>query len=285
MRTGDNRVRRVMELYVRELRPLFPESEVKAILRSVFSEKLGWDAMELELRREEALSESELLQVYLPLKRIRSGEPLQYILGSTVFHGLKLEVAPGVLIPRPETEEMVDRIIRSGVKPKKIVDIGTGSGCIPLALKNAFPAAETIGIDVSDQALAIARRNGDRLGLEVQWIKDDVLDPAFSLPAEVDLLVSNPPYVPRSESSTLMPQVRDHEPQGALFVDDDDPLLFYRAIADHVLRSVRSGGAIWFEGHYIHARAVTEMLKEKELREVRLHKDISGQDRFIEARR
>src|SRR5690606_5019796 len=144
MRTGDNRVATVIEFYQRELTDRFPEGEVKAIVRAVFNVRLGWDAMDLELRKQEALSESELLEVYLPLKRIRSGEPLQYILGRTNFHGLEIEVRPGVLIPRPETEELIELIVRSGYRPKKIVDIGTGSGCIALALKKEFPSAETI---------------------------------------------------------------------------------------------------------------------------------------------
>ena len=284
MRTGDNRVATVIDLYHRELADRFPEGEVKAIVRVVFNDRLGWDAMDLELRKQEALSESELLEVYLPLKRIRSGEPLQYILGRTIFHGLEIEVGPGVLIPRPETEELIELIVRSGIQPKKIVDIGTGSGCIALALKKEFPSAETIGIDVSREALAIAERNGDRSELEVEWIQADVLDRNFELPKGTDLLVSNPPYVPRSEQRSLSIEVRDHEPHLALFVEDADPLKFYRAIADHARRSLNSGAHLWFEGHYLHSAEVAEMLKTNSFREVQLYKDLSGQDRFIFAK-
>ncbi|MDQ3099996.1 MAG: peptide chain release factor N(5)-glutamine methyltransferase, partial [Bacteroidota bacterium] len=236
MRTGDNRVATILDLYHRELSDRFPAGEVKAIMRAVFSDRLGWDPMDLELCKQEALSESELLDVYLPLKRIRSGEPLQYILGRTNFHGLELVVAPGVLIPRPETEELIELIIRSEIAPKKIVDIGTGSGCIALALKKEFPNASVIGIDVSIEALAIARRNGERLSIDVEWLQADILDHAFELPADLDLIVSNPPYVPRSEERSLSIEVRDHEPHLALFVEDIDPLKFYRTIADHSLR-------------------------------------------------
>ncbi len=285
MRTGDNRVATVLELYDRELTGQFPEGEVKAIVRTIFSDRLGWNAMDIELRRKEALSESELLQVYLPLKRIRSGEPLQYILGSTVFHGLRIQVAPGVLIPRPETEELVERIIRSGIKPAKITDIGTGSGCIALALKNAFPSAAVTGIDVSPQALQIAQKNGSALGLDVHWLRADVLAPAFAIPEGTDLLVSNPPYVPRAEEASLMTQVRDHEPQLALFVEDANPLQFYTTIAHHAWERMQPDGMLWFEGHHIHSLSVARMLEEIGFRDVRLHKDISGQDRFIEAKR
>jgi release factor glutamine methyltransferase len=282
MRTADNKVATLLALYEQELSPVFGPGEVKAILRTVFAERLGWDAMDLELRKHAVLSESELLQVYLPLKRIRSGEPLQYILGSVIFHGLRLHVAPGVLIPRPETEELVERIIGSGLKPQRIVDIGTGSGCIALALKKAFPSAVVTGVDVSPMALAIARGNGRRLGLEVEWLQADVLDPSFTLPPRTDLVVSNPPYVPRVEEASLAVQVREHEPHLALFVEDEDPLRFYRAIADAALRGMRSGGQVWFEGHHVHAADVAEMLKAEGFQEVRLHKDVSGNDRLIE---
>lgn len=285
MRTGDNRVATVIDLYHRELSDRFAAGEVRAIIRMIFSERLGWDPMDMELRKQDALSESELLEVYLPLKRIRTGEPLQYILGSTIFHGMRIEVAPGVLIPRPETEELIELIVRSGIVPKKIVDIGTGSGCIALALKKEFPQAEVIGIDVSPDALAIALRNSVRLDLEVEWMKADVLDRNFQLPPGVDLLVSNPPYVPRSEETSLSVEVRDHEPHLALFVEDDDPLRFYKVIGEHALIGLEPDGELWFEGHYIHSKAATEMLMRKGFRSVALHTDLSGLNRFIHAQR
>ena len=283
MRTGDNRVTTVLSLYERELAGEFSTGEVKAIVRTVFSDQLGWDPIDIELRKEEPLSESELLQVYLPLKRIRSGEPLQYILGKAHFYGLELEVGAGVLIPRPETEEMIELIVKSGIDPRRIVDIGTGSGCIALALKKEFPKTEVFGIDVSEAALTIARRNSDRLSIDVEWMRTDVLDPGISLPGNADLIVSNPPYVPRSEQDSLARQVCDHEPHVALFVEDDDPLRFYRAIADRVMPALSADGMIWFEGHYVHSRKVAELLKEKGFQNVRLLRDMAGQDRFISA--
>lgn len=285
MRTGDNRVASVMELYHQELAPLHAPGELKAILRTVFQERLGWDALDLETRREHALSESELLQVYLPLKRLRNGEPLQYVLGSSQFHGMRLEVAPGVLIPRPETEELIELILASRPDPRTIIDIGTGSGCIALALKKEFPQSRVIGIDISTEALRIASRNGDRLNLKVEWQKADVLQESLSLSAHADLIVSNPPYVPQTESPSLTAQVRDHEPHVALFVPDDDPLLFYRRITELALRSLDTGGMLWFEGHFEHSSAVADLLRTSGFIDVQLHKDLSGNHRFIEGRR
>jgi len=244
VRTADNSVASVLEQYREQLSGLYGPGEIRAIVRSVFEDRLGWDAATVELARTAALSESELLKVYMPLKRIRTGEPLQYVLGHVAFHGIVLNVAPGVLIPRPETEELVDLIIRSGVSPTVVADLGTGSGCIALALKKHFPDASLHGMDVSQEALRIARTNSVRLELDVQWSLADLAAPDFALPQGVDLVVSNPPYIPRSERASLQDQVVVHEPHLALFVEDDDPLFFYRVIATHAVEQLPSHGPL-----------------------------------------
>lgn len=162
-----------------------------------FQEKFGWDVA-VEWRKKEALNESELLKVYTPLTRLRTGEPLQYVLGHVRFMGLTLNVAPGVLIPRPETEELVDMIGRQGREFLRVVDVGTGSGCIALALKQRFPSAEVTGMDISEDALRIARSNGVSNNMDVRWVHCDVLQAGTRFPDACDLIVSNPPYVPRS---------------------------------------------------------------------------------------
>lgn len=272
-------------MYEKALSGLYDAGERRAIVRTVFHDRLGWDTLRLETGRDAALSESELLQVYEPLKPLSAGQPLQYVLGGCWFHGMRVEVGPGVLIPRPETEELVEMIIRSGQYPGMIVDIGTGSGCIALALKQAFPDAQVKGIDVAAEALGIASRNADRLGLEVQWIKQDVLADGFVLPEGTDLVVSNPPYVPLAERDTLSPVVRDHEPHGALFVPDHDPLLFYRRIGNLAHQALRPGGMLWFEGHYRTAAGVGAMLADLGFATVDVINDLGGTYRFIRATR
>lgn len=283
MRTADNRVDTMLALYGSTLAGHYAEAEVRAIARAVFQHRLGWDAARLELVRGERLSESELLQVYQPLQRLRAGEPLQYVLGSVMFHGLDLEVGPGVLIPRPETEELVERIITSGSPPTVVADLGTGSGCIALALKRAFPLAEVHAIDISPDALAIAQRNAGRHGLEVHWHLADMLEPRFKLPEGTDLMVSNPPYVPRAEESTLTEQVRAHEPHVALFVENDDPLRYFHAIGRTAHDVLPRGGHLWFEGHYRHADAVGGFMRGLGFAQVDTIKDLSGNPRFIHA--
>lgn len=285
LRIATNSVDAVLEQYQRDLSPLYANGEVRAIACTVFFHRLGWDATDLMVKRETSLSESELLQVYLPLKRLRKGEPLQYVLGSVEFHGVQIHVNPSVLIPRTETEELVDLIIRLRTEPpKRILDIGTGSGCIALALKKAFPEAIVHGIDVSPEALAIAEGNSQANKLLVEWRRTDVLDPDAEL-EPYDLIVSNPPYVPRSEEASLADNVREHEPHLALFVEDVDPLLFFRAIARRALNVLPSGGELWFEGHHIHTPEVGRMLEGIGYAQVSMHKDLSGMPRFIHARR
>ncbi len=283
VRTRDNRVVSVLEQYTSQLADQYSEGEVKAIARAVFSDRLGWDRSQMEMRKFESLSESELLKVYLPLKRLRAGEPMQYVLGEVDFHGLRLQVAPGVLIPRPETEEMVDHIVGSGIAPSRVLDIGTGSGCIALALKRAFPGARVRGTDVSPIALEIAKRNAALNALDVEWIQHDIT--TEELTGVFDLVVSNPPYVPRAEESSLAAQVRDHEPHLALFVDDEDPLLFYRTIGEKAIRVLAGGADLWFEGHWAYSRDVGRLLTEIGFASVRVMDDLSGNPRFIHARR
>lgn len=282
MLAADNRVRTVIDLFGSGLATRYDEGEVKAIVRTVFQQRLGWDVAQLQLRGTDLLSESELLQVCVPLKRLMAGVPLQYALGSVVFHGLDLRVAPSVLIPRPETEELVQRIVDAGGDPHRLVDVGTGSGCIALALKKAFPNAEVFGIDVSEEALEQARANGARTGLDVNWSLADVLDDDMDLPGDLDIVVSNPPYVPRSEIDSLSEHVRGHEPHLALFVEDDDPLIFYRVIATKALKALAPDGRLYFEGHHRTARSVGRMLEEMGYDAVQVLKDMDGQDRFIE---
>ena len=284
MRVATNSVNAVLEQYQRDLGHLYPATEVRAIAAAIFHHGLGWDRIRLLMEREASLSESELLRVYMPLKRLRTGEPLQYVIGETEFCGLVISVDSSVLIPRPETEELIDLIRRSGIRPSRILDIGTGSGCIALALKKFFPEAHVTGIDLSEQALLRAMDNGRRNGLEVTWLQGDVLKVDLDLPT-ADLIVSNPPYVPRSEGSTLGLHVRAHEPHLALFVEDADPLRFYRAIAGKALKTLPTDGALWFEGHHIHSPEVAVLLEQLGYCDVRYIKDLSGSPRFVRATR
>lgn len=285
MRVADNHVSSLLDLYRQELAPLHGEREALAMASLVFQERLGWRNWEVQQRKNEQLSESELLKVYMPLKRLRSGEPLQYVLGTVRFHGLDLICDRRALIPRPETEELVEAIIKAqGSTPRRAIDIGTGSGCIALALKSAYPGAEVVGLDASEEALALARKNSERTALEMQWRHADILDgslwPALG---SFDIIVSNPPYVPNDDARSMATNVLQHEPHAALFVPDTDPLLFYRAIAEFGMRALEDHGQLWFEVHHQWGKEVPSLLETLGYRSATAIADMSGNTRFVHA--
>ncbi|MFN3597415.1 MAG: peptide chain release factor N(5)-glutamine methyltransferase [Rubricoccaceae bacterium] len=211
-------------------------------------------------------------------------EPVQYVLGHADFFGLRLYVSPAVLIPRPETEELVEDVLRrlAFTDHPWVLDVGTGSGAIALAVKHQRPDAEVFACDVSEAALAVARDNAERLGLDVTFCHADALTPAFAdgVPATFHAVVSNPPYVPAAEAPTLEPEVRDFEPSAALFVPDADPLVFYRALAGHAPRLLRPGGHLVCETHADYGSAVRDLFAEAGLCKATIRRDLAGRERI-----
>ena len=257
----------------------------------------------------ETLDESRLNE---QLRRLQAGEPVQYVLGRTFFCGHEFRVRPGVLIPRPETEELVgvacDRVARYGERSGRsdgegsgravrILDIGTGSGCIAISLALAIPDAQVEAWDISDEALAIARENAHRLGAKVTFKKNDILkgNGAPSLwrglgeavgeasGEAVSLIISNPPYICEKERKDMEQRVLDHEPSLALFVPDDDPLLFYRAIAEYATRALTPKGLLLFEINPLYKDAMEEMLLSLHFHDIVFHEDQFGKIRFCES--
>ena len=221
--------------------------------------------------------------------RRADGEPIQYVLGTADFFGLRLAVTPDVLIPRPETETVVEHALAcvAGVRAPWVLDVGTGSGAVALAVAAGRPDAEVFAADVSAAALAVAGGNAERLGLAVTFVEADALRPAFAdrVPPTFDLVVSNPPYVPHAERAGLQREVRDHEPGAALFVPDADPLVFYRALAGHAGRLLRPGGWLVAETHADYGRAVRDVWAEAGLDSAEVRPDLAGRDRVAVARR
>ncbi len=220
------------------------------------------------------------------LQRLLAHEPVQYVLNESWFCGLKLYVDNNVLIPRPETEELVEWIIANCKFPLdqlSILDVGSGSGCIPIALKRRLRKADVYGCDISKEALKVATHNAHTLGTEVKFVELDFLDPSSreSLPS-FDIIVSNPPYIPKSERSSMRPNVITFEPETALFVPDDDPLLFYRAIASFGIHKLNAGGTIYMEIYEDLGSAVTDLFSQSGYK-VTLKKDMQGKDRMVKA--
>lgn len=222
------------------------------------------------------------------LRRRMAREPLQYVLGHTEFFGLRVRVSPDVLIPRPETEEVVEvalQLLRGTVRPS-VLDVGTGSGCIALAIKNVRPDAVVYACDVSEAALRMARRNAAALELEIEFTQVDVLRDAIpaDVPRSIDLLISNPPYVTEEEADELSDEVRRFEPHVALFAGND-PIVFYRRLAAHGRTLVREGGWVVLETHADYGRKVSTLFETAGYREVECLKDLAGRDRIVRARR
>lgn len=220
------------------------------------------------------------------VERLAAGCPVQYVVGRAQFFGRKFAVREGVLIPRPETEELVAWNLRAEQNADTILDVGTGSSCIAATLATELPRAKVSAADISPTALAVAAENCRTLGAEVDLRRADALsDLAEVFPGPFDVIVSNPPYVPQRDRATMHPNVRDYEPSEALFVPDDDPLLFYRAIARAGRKLLRTGGRLYFEIYHLHADALCTLLAEESYTDIELRNDLFGKPRMLCSRK
>ena len=268
-----------------QLSLLYSKQEIESISKLIFEKVLGLSRLQVHLNQLTTIPEANLAQIKEILRRLIQFEPIQYILGETEFYGLPFKVNSSVLIPRPETEELVDWIITDYRQlTPDILDIGTGSGCIPITLVKNLPGASAEGWDISTDALIVAKENANINKVNIGFYYADVLSQTFpSHPHKYDIIVSNPPYVTDSEQSLMLNNVTDYEPHIALFVPDKDPLLFYRSIADIALIQLKQGGNLYFEINEKLGRETADLLVSKGFRNVILKKDINGKERMIKA--
>jgi len=278
-------------LFHTQLASLYDQREVEAIFFTYINGKYGVERYRFSLdARQEAKSESEKGEWMGDLERLARGMPVQYVIGKADFFGMVLDVNPAVLIPRPETEELVDHIINSKfniINSKfNILDIGTGSGAIAIALAKNIPNANLWATDISEAALETAKKNAARNNIEVKFLHHNILkDEGELLPKELDIIVSNPPYIPQCERKYLHKNVVNYEPNVALFVPDENPLVFYKAIANIAIKNLRKGGSLFFETHEKFHLELTEILAELGFKEIKLWNDISGRPRFTVGQR
>lgn len=216
---------------------------------------------------------------------LSEARPIQYIIGTTEFCGLQFAVGEGVLVPRPETEELVRWVAEECPTARRILDIGTGSGAIAVSLAKLLPQAEVAAMDISEVALDYASRNAAANGVKVRVVQGDALSDWASAFEELDVVVSNPPYVPASDRASMHRNVRDYEPELALFVPDDDLLRFYRSIADGATRALRTGGALYFEIYEGATEQMIEMLTERGWTDIELRRDFNDKNRMIRCRK
>lgn len=279
-------VGKVIKSFKHELADIYPSTEIKSITEIVMEHYLKLSKTGLISQADNILTDSEIRNFENVLNRLKNNEPLQYILGETYFYDLKFIVRPGVLIPRQETEELVDWIIKDNQKsgPLNLVDIGTGSGCIAVALAANIKNAVVSAYDVSIEALKIAKSNAELNQINVQFIEKDILKSTNLVEKQqFDIIVSNPPYVLEKEKSLMAKNVLEFEPGLALFVKDDDPLLFYKAIADYSAINLKQGGYLYFEINEAYGKSVENLLGDKEFKNIELRKDLNGRNRMIRA--
>jgi len=279
------------EHYRLELAPLYESDEAKTLFSLAAEQILALSASKLMVKKDEAVSFINMQKFLSILNDLQIGKPIQHILGEAHFYGLVFKVNENVLIPRPETEELVDWIISAYGKQgsinnferKKlsILDIGTGSGCIPITLKKHLSNTKVSGLDISVDTIAVAKQNARQIGVEINFIAADIL--TFKTEEKFDIIVSNPPYIRDLEKDEMHNNVLLHEPHLALFVSDENPLIFYKAIADFAKTNLKPNGELFFEINEYLGEETVDMLAAKGFINIELRKDMQGKDRMVKA--
>lgn len=288
MKIASNKIADILRFFRSELADLYEIGEIEGFISYCFEEYLGMNRTSITLYKESTVSESELLKFSFAVKYLKQQQPIQYIIGKADFYGLKLAVNEHVLIPRPETEELIQLIIKdcstSEEKKVAILDIGTGTGCIAIALKKHIPFSEIHALDVSKEALEVAQKNAQLNSTTIHFHELNVL----AIPennsissTKFDIIVSNPPYITLSEKEAMHKNVTDYEPHLALFVEDYEPLLFYTHICELALKALNKGGKLYFEINQQYGEETKKLLEQKGFTNVELIKDLNNNYRIV----
>jgi release factor glutamine methyltransferase len=278
---ADNTVQSMRAYLTAQLAGLYDDRESSNIVAELFSEFKGWSRSDLAINRNERITESEMLRFHFALKRLKNKEPLQYVLQKAWFCGMAFYVDTNVLIPRPETEELVALIVdRQNNQSAKILDIGTGSGCIAISLQKKIANSNVTAIDVSDEALSIAKKNASTLHSNVNFYNCDILK---EIPmGKFDVVVSNPPYIDPSEATDMRDQVTQFEPHLALFTEKNQTLQFYERIIDLAPSLLEKNGKLYFEIHENQKENLTNLLNDRGIHSFQFHQDLQDKYRILE---
>lgn len=287
MRIPSNKIKDIVRFFKEELHDFYDEREVKSFVNLVMQEFTGLDYTQLLISNDKTVSESVMLKIKFAINDLKVYKPVQYILGKTIFYDLEFIVNASVLIPRPETEELVHWIIsdnKNNLNFIDIIDIGTGSGCIPVALKSNLSLSNVYGIDISKDALKVAELNAMKNQVNINYKQIDIFDTEkWSKLPLFDVIVSNPPYVCESEKELMQANVLNYEPHLALFVDNDNPLIYYNIIADFAKEKLKLEGCLYFEINEGLAYQTIELLETKGFSKSEIKKDMQGKNRFIKS--
>ena len=279
MFVSDNLLRTAQGYFNEQLQGLYSEMACKQMWQQILEKRFSWTPTDLLLKQQERLSESDLLYIRSFVKRLQANEPFQYIIGETYFFDLRLKTDARALIPRPETEELVVLAKAQGFTYSKIIDFCTGSACIALALKKTYPAAQVSALDLSEGAIELALENAQLNNLEIQATVQDIF--AWKSAEQFDLIVSNPPYIPQSETVMIQANVLDHEPHMALFVPDQTPLLFYEQLAQIAFSNLKPNGIMVLEVHENLAQQTLSLFAPLQFSRREIHRDLQGKERMI----
>ena len=279
----DNQLKTAKNYFTEQLKNLFSSTEINSMWKEIICSRFNWNASDFILNTTFRLSESDLLFIRSYVHRLQNNEPFQYIHEKTIFFGLELICDKRALIPRPETEELVAWAVEFGPY-KTIADLCTGSGCIALGLKSKFSESGIIGVDISKDALSLAKENSNFTKLDVEFIHADILNINDNLlNKKYDCIVSNPPYIPTNERESLAENVLNFEPEISIFVEDDNPIIFYEAIVKYAKSNLSGNGFLFFEIHPDFAVEISDLLKLKGFINIELRKDLQDKNRMIKA--
>lgn len=292
MRIATNKLSDLFEFYKNELSSIYDEGELYSIFELVCEKYLDYSKQQVKQHFQENINQSNLINIYNAGVELKKGTPIQYILKEAYFYDLSFNVSNAVLIPRPETEELVDLIIKqhqqktSNNQTINILDIGTGSGCIPITLKKHLPQAKVFGIDISEKALEVAKSNALKNNVEVEFLNLDILKQPIPHNSTFNIIVSNPPYVLNSEAKQMDARVLEHEPHLALFVEDNDPIIFYKRIIDLCDKYLTEQGWLFFELNPMYAIDVKNYANASKIFNfTEILNDMSGKQRFLKAQK
>lgn len=278
-------IAKFIKTFKTELKNIYPKEEINSFIDILLLHYAGINKTKAFLYPDKKLPDDAMKNLEYALKKLKQEYPVQYITGQTEFYGLQFKVSPDVLIPRPETEELVDLIIKNHQNHQKIkiLDIGTGSGCIPVSLKKHLPENEIFAMDISEKALQTAQQNAKINQVQIHFFKDDILNPQKSKYIDFDIIVSNPPYVREKEKHLMKKNVLENEPHIALFVKDNDALIFYRAIINFAKNRLKPKGFIYFEINEALGNQIENLLSLNNFTAIKIIKDLQGKDRIIKA--
>jgi release factor glutamine methyltransferase len=281
MRIASNHLSDIKKFFIQELSALYTNEEIENLFIWSVEHQLKQSYLQITSHLDQLVNQSDLLGLNFICKDLKKGKPFQYIVGYTTFYKLPFEVNANVLIPRGETEELVDLILQEMPKTANlnIIDIGTGSGCIPIAVKANRPFCEVLAIDISVSALELAKINANKNNVVVEFIEQDIFK-TFAIERSFDIIISNPPYVLESEADSIHTNVKNHEPHLALFVKDNDPIIYYKAIERLASNHLNKGGKLYFEGNPLSLNEVLSYYQSKNY-EGSIIKDLNGKDRFL----